>query len=385
MRSLFAMEQNEKLFHRLGPGSGSKDQLRVLAWPTETTNPYTSLLYSNMRPAVRVEDFSAGKLLGKYSVWHVHWPESLLNIRNPVHAAAKIKAFFAALDYLKLRGSKIIWTMHNLSAHEKLHPSLETWFWRQFIPRVDGAISLSCAALSKAKDQFPRIGDIPTAVIRHGHYRSEYSEPKIDCRRRLGISSESKVLLFFGAIREYKNVDLLVRQFRATSAADGTLAIVGCPNSASLADRIAKDASSDPRIRLLFEFVKADEVPSYFATANVVVLPYREILNSGAALLALSFNRPILVPRTGSMGELADDFGDSWVRTYAGEISPEILENALDWAEQPRPRVTRMPEPYDWQYIARQTTNFYERVIFGETATSSAPDPLLTRSVGSSL
>jgi beta-1,4-mannosyltransferase len=378
------MNPNDERFYGLGSSSGSKNQLCVLAWPTETTNPYTSLLYSNMRPAVRVADFSAGKLFGKYSVWHVHWPESLLNIRNSVHAAAKIKAFFAALDYLKLRGSKIIWTVHNLRAHEKLHPSLEAWFWRKFIPRVDGAISLSCAALSKAKDQFPRIGDIPTAVIRHGHYRSEYSEAKSDFRKRLGISSESKVLLFFGAIREYKNVDLLVRQFRATAASDVTLAVVGCPNSASLSDRIAKEASSDPRIRLLFEFVKAEEVPSYFATANVVVLPYREILNSGAALLALSLNRPILVPRTGSMGELADDFGDSWVRTYAGEISPAILENALDWAEQQRPRVSPMPEPYDWQHIARQTTHFYERVIFGETATSSVADPLLTRSVGSS-
>jgi beta-1,4-mannosyltransferase len=352
--------------------------MRVLAWPTETTNPYTSLLYSHMRSAALIENFSARRSLGKCSIWHVHWPESLLNIHNSMHAAAKLTAFFAAIDYLKLRGTKIIWTMHNFHAHEKLHPSFEAWFWRQFIPRVDGAISLSAAGLSIGKQLFPQLENVPTIVIRHGHYRSEYPQAKFDARETLGISKESRVLLFFGAVRAYKNVDQLVRRFRAVGNANATLAIIGCPNSGVLADTIAQEASCDPRIRLLFKFVKAEDVPSYLRTADVVVLPYREILNSGSALLALSLNRPILVPQTGPMGELALDFGSAWVRTYTGEISSAVLEEALNWGAERRPQICSMPGSYEWQYIANQTVQFYDRVISHERARSSTKNRLLS-------
>ena len=88
--------------------------MRVLAWPIQSpTNPYTPLLYSNLDPGVQAEEFSAGKVLEKYSVWHVHWPEALLNIRNPVLAASKVAGLFAAVDCLQMRGAKLVWTIHN--------------------------------------------------------------------------------------------------------------------------------------------------------------------------------------------------------------------------------------------------------------------------------
>jgi beta-1,4-mannosyltransferase len=337
--------------------------MRVLAWPTASANPYTPRLYSHMRSGVSIEDFSARKLLAKYSVWHVHWPESLLNIRNPVYAASKVEAFFCALDYLKARGTKIVWTMHNYSSHEKLHPSLEAWFWRQFIPRVDGAISLSAAGLCLGRERFPQLDNIPTSIIPHGHYRAEYPQKAVDAREILGIPTNAKVLLFFGTIRAYKNVDFLIRTFRKVDAADAILYIVGQPNSSVLASDIQKEASLDHRVRVLFEFVKPEDVSVYLGAANVVVLPYREILNSGSALLALSLNRPVLVPQLGAMDELRADFGDSWVRTFAGELNKTILESALDWAIQIRPRICPMPEKYEWQSIGRETSRFYARVV----------------------
>jgi beta-1,4-mannosyltransferase len=340
-----------------------QQNMRVLAWPTDSANPYTPRLYSHMREGVTVEDFSARKLLAKYSVWHVHWPESLLNIRNPLLAASKVEAFFCALDYLQARNTKIVWTMHNYGSHEKLHPSLEAWFWRQFIPRVDGAISLSAAGLSVGRTRFPRLQCIPTAVIPHGHYRDEYPQKTVEARKMLGIPATAKVLLFFGTIRAYKNVDFLVRIFRKVDAADAILYIVGQPNSSSLASDIRQEASRDPRVRLLFEFVKPEDVSVHLGAADVVVLPFREILNSGSALLALSLNRPILVPDLGAMGELKADFGDRWVRTFAGELSETILNGALDWAAEKRPPVCPMPEKYEWQSIGRETSRFYSRVV----------------------
>jgi beta-1,4-mannosyltransferase len=229
--------------------------MRILAWPNDSTNPYTPLLYADMGSTILVEEFSPRKLLHSYAVWHIHWPESLLNIRNPYKAAYKLAGFFAMVDYLRWRGAKIVWTMHNFKAHEALHPSLEARFWRKFIPRVDGAISLSETGLSIAKEKFPALRRVPTAVIPHGHYRDEYPQSTGQSREALGIPASARVILFFGAVRAYKNVDVLVRAFREVTTPEALLFIVGRPNSAALTEAILKEATQDPRIKVAFGFV----------------------------------------------------------------------------------------------------------------------------------
>jgi glycosyltransferase involved in cell wall biosynthesis len=341
--------------------------MRILAWPNESKNPYTPLLYSNMGSDVLIEEFSARKLLRRYALWHVHWPESLLNIRSGPKAAYKLAGFFAAVDFLRWRGAKIVWTIHNLKAHEAIHPSLEARFWRHFIPRVDGAISLSETGLRLAKERFPALRDVPTTAIPHGHYRDEYPQSLVAGREVLGIPPEARVILFFGAVRAYKNVDALVRAFRDVSTPDALLYIVGRPNTKSLTETILKLAAEDRRVRLVFEFVKPEDVSKFMQAADLVVLPYRAILNSGSALLSLSLNKPVLVPDLGSMGDLRNDFGSEWVRTFSEDLDSTALESALDWAAQSRPAVCCMPEKYNWRSIRAETLRFYRLVVAGKT------------------
>jgi beta-1,4-mannosyltransferase len=337
--------------------------MRILAWPTQTPlNPYTSLVYSNLGPQVQTDSWP-GNPARKYAIWHVHWPDSLLNIRNAPHAAFKVSGLFAATDFMRARGTKLIWTMHNFASHEALHPKLEPWFWRQFIQRVDGAISLSNAGLAMALQRFPRLQQLPTTVIRHGHYRDQYLPPIVDARSLLGIPSKARVMMFFGAVRAYKNVDTLVKMFRSLPE-DGTLLyVVGQPNSVPLSDFIKQEAANDPRISLKFDWVDSKDVSMYLSAADLVVLPYREVLNSGSALLALSCNRPILVPDLGAMGELKLDFSTDWVRTFKGPLDAAILKDALLWSSQPRPAVCPMPDKYCWDCIGRQTFDFYQHVM----------------------
>ena len=337
--------------------------MRTLAWPTETPwNPYTALVYSSLGSRVSVDSWP-GNMLRRYDIWHVHWPDSLLNIPNNFHAAIKVSGFFAATDFMRSRGTKLVWTMHNFASHEALHRKIEPWFWKQFIPRVDGAISLSNAGLSAAMEKFPPLRKIPTVVIRHGHYRDQYPPPAKDVRPRLGIPPDAKVVMFFGAVRPYKNVDLLVDAFRKISTPNALLYIVGKPNSEQLADLLRQKAATDPRIRLNFEFVANRDVFSYLSAADVVVLPYREVLNSGSALLSLSCSRPVVVPELGAMGELKEDFSGEWVRTFRGEIEPSVLDDALNWSAQPRPNVCAMPPSYEWKHIGSQTLALYEAVL----------------------
>jgi len=337
--------------------------LRVLAWPIDPRNPYTALLYEQMEPRAFVDEFSPFMLMHRYDVWHVHWPESLLNIRNPALAAFKLSTFLAMIDLVRLRGGRIVWTVHNLRAHDALHPRLEAGFWPRFIARVDGLISLSATGLRMVWERFPGLRPLPAAIIPHGHYRDLYPCCAIDAKAELGIPADARVILFFGGLRAYKNVHALVRAFRNVRDANAFLLIAGSPADAALGESLAKQATGDHRVRLALQFIERDRVESFFAAADLVVLPYRHILNSGSALLALSFNRPVLVPDLGSMGDLKADFGADWVNTFASDLDASELERALDWASCPRASICPMPERYEWNSIRSETLKLYKRVI----------------------
>jgi beta-1,4-mannosyltransferase len=308
--------------------------MQVLALPafrTRQENPYNWLLYAAIQDVgVNVQEFTFSKLLQQhYNILHLHWPEMPLNQRNPFKAIALLAFFFLQICLAKLRGTKIIWTVHNLKAHEGYHPQLEAWFWRGFTRQLDGFISLSQTGLEAARERFPHLRKTPGFVIPHSHYRGEYpcQISRQDARQDLGLNPDEKVLLFFGRIRDYKNVPQLIDIFRATPGVNLRLVIAGRPEASAIA-LLQTLAQTDPRIQLHLEFINGDRAQVFFQAADLVVLPYREILNSGSALLALSFNCPVLVPNRGSMGELQDFVGSDWVQTYS-ELTPAVLINAL--------------------------------------------------------
>jgi beta-1,4-mannosyltransferase len=337
--------------------------MRVLAWPmTNRDNPYVGLLYKDMAADVAVEPLSASSLLRHYDVWHLHWPESLLNIPGRWRCAYKLVGLFVLLTCLRLRGTRVVWTMHNLKAHEALHPRLEALFWRHFIPRVDGLISMSQTALRMGVERFPRLAGVPHAVIPHGHYRDAYPTGSAGAiASATHAAARPKVILFFGAVRAYKNVEALLEVFHGLHDPEASLRIVGRPNSPALTETVRTYEQRDSRIHARLEYVSAEGVSTELAAAHLVVLPYRSILNSGSALLVLSLNRPVLVPAMGAMNELAADFGPDWVRTYQEPLTTSILAEALDWAMAPRPETCPVPTRYEWESIRAETVRLYRQ------------------------
>ena len=128
-------------------------------------------------------------------------------------------------------------------------------------------------------------------------------------------------------------------------------------------------AADDSRIRLRLEYIPDADAASYIRASDMVVLPFREILNSGSAVLALSLDRPVLVPARGAMPELKQFAGAEWVRLYSGKSTSGTLQQHLNAAIEEaanRGRCRALESGWaglDWKDLAQLTLNAYRSVI----------------------
>jgi glycosyltransferase involved in cell wall biosynthesis len=344
--------------------------MRVLAFPafaSRKNNPYTSSLYDALtQMGVTVYEYgTAAALSRRYAILHVHWPEVPLN-RGQRASRLSARWFLALIDVARRRGAKLVWTVHNLRSHEQRFPEQEAEFFREFVARVDAFIALTHSGEEAVRRRFPALEGRPSFVVPHHHYRGTYADDvgRDEARRALGLAEDARVVLFFGQIMAYKNVPALVRTVRGLSSEPrATLLVAGRPKTAADEAELRAAAAGDPRIRLDLGFVAHERAQFYFRAADLVVLPYREILNSGAAVLALSFDRPVLLPDLGACRELGEQIGGGWVTTYS-ELTGETLERALDGA-------ARLPERTDGSQLAtldvevaaRRTLDAYRTLV----------------------
>ena len=355
--------------------------LRVLAWPAfrkRAANPHAALLCEQLRAqGVAVADWTPARAaLGRADLWHLHHPDTVLYPRSLLRSLAGTLIFAALLALARRRGTRILWTVHDLGSHDRLHPRLEAWFWRFFVPRVDAWIGLSERSRDLVGERFPELRRRASFVVAHGHYRDAYPQrcARGAARRALGLPGAARVMLHFGLLRPYKNVPLLIERFRQLAGDDHRLLIAGRPYDAAIRRAVERAAAGDARIALRLSWVPPDEVAQLFAACDLVVLPYRRILNSGAALLALSCGRPVLAPDLGAMRDLQDGVGEAWVRLYRDGLSAAELAAAARWASAtPRPAAPDLGGR-DWRELARETRAIYAKLTAGRRA---APLPRL--------
>jgi glycosyltransferase involved in cell wall biosynthesis len=346
--------------------------MRVLIRPFtpagDTGNPYNDLLNAELR-ALGVELFPAtgrNLLSRRFDLVHLHWPEHFLRLNERKAASAFRKGHWrlAQLALARRRGIKVIWTIHNLHSHRHRHPRLENWYFRHFTNLIDGLISPSHLGLDMAIARYTGLRDRPAFVIPHGHYRDVYPSDRSSdqAREKLGIAASSRLIGFFGGLRTNKNVETLIRAFRELADSDVRLLIVGDGDDA-YRKALQQLAAADSRIQLVQERVASADIQLYLNAMDLVVLPFKEILTSGSAILALSFNRPVLLPNSGALPELAEQVGEQWSRCYDGKLDSKTLASALVWSTLPsRPREVDLRR-LDWKSIGKETYAAYRSVL----------------------
>lgn len=287
---------------------------------------------------------------GRYDIIVFHWPTEFF---RPDSRKATLKLLGRMLlDKLRHR-TKFVWVVHNLQPHDggAMNSELTAYL---FLKLLDGAILLSEHSRQEMCRLHPFTKSLATLVTVHGRYDSFIRPP------RDSIPSERRnKLLFFGLIRDYKNVERLVTEAHKVATDPFSLTVIGvCPEE-ELERKIRAAAGDDARISLdiRHDFVPDDELERVIDAHDAVVLPYRNILNSGVALHSLARNKPVLAPRMGSLPELQEMVGNEWVHLFDGDISADGLETflaALDTCRAPRPDLSR----FDWERIGSDVTRF---------------------------
>jgi beta-1,4-mannosyltransferase len=359
--------------------NGRRSPVRVLCFPKQGGNAYLNQLSSHLEAAgLQVDEFSFPRAFTRrYDVLHIHWPETHLRSPSWWRALGKHLRLGLLFVLLRLRGTRIVWMLHNLRSHDRNH-WIGAFLFPRWFPRLcTHVIALTPSGLELAHMIHPALRHKPAAIIPHGHYRDVYPQPpsRKDCRAALGVPPEPFTFVYFGYIRRYKNVALLAEVFRRLRDSGVQLIIAGEPVVGMRAEDVETAAQKDSRIHLFLRHIRDDEVPTFLGAADLVVTPFSEVLNSGSVMLALSMNRPVLAPRVGALPDLERIVGRRWLRLYEGVLDAPILARARADFAQRAPHETVDLSAFDWPAIASATVELYTRPRHSVPVNAPVPFP----------
>lgn len=204
------------------------------------------------------------------------------------------------------RHTKVVAIADNIIPHEQRF--IDKPFNAYFLPALDGAVTMSRKVLQDLKDlNF----DKPCQFNPHPLY-DNFGEgiPIMEARQKLGLDINGKYMLFFGFIRNYKGLDLLLEAMANQDVIQtGAKLIVAGEfyEDRSLYDGIISKHGLADRVILKTDFIPNSEVATYFSAADLIVQPYRNATQSGVSQVAYHFNKPMIVTDVGGLAEFVPD------------------------------------------------------------------------------
>ena len=197
------------------------------------------------------------------------------------------------------RHTKVICIADNIIPHEKR--AGDSAFTKYFIKPVDAFITMS----DKVMNDLRTLSKKPALEVVHPLY-DNFGEPlpKLEARRYLGLNEHDKIILFFGFIRKYKGLDLLLKAMAvpAVRQSEIKLLIAGeFYEDREQYDKLIAENNLLPRLILRTDFIADSEVKYYLSAADFVIQPYRNATQSGVTPLAYHFEKPMLVTNVGGL------------------------------------------------------------------------------------
>jgi len=303
----------------------------IVVLPIAKQNPYQKLLYSSFTNIKTV--FWARQVSFKLLVLatclapvvHIHWDEHYTwgskSSRMSRRRATYLKLF---VRIYKLLGGCIAWTMHNARPHRDCELNL-FWDVRRTIAKNADLIHVQSNC---AKDELLKNFDVDsTKVINISH--PSYTDVYGACVNKYAkFENDNTVILFFGRIMSYKGLDYLAKVLgrRGCSSDRLEMIIAGKVEDEQI---IRGFRGLGDNICLIPRKISESELSGIFAKCHFMVLPYRQILTSGSAMLGMSFGKPVIAPAIGGLPEVCPKAARSLLYDPNDEYG---LDKAIDQA-----------------------------------------------------
>jgi len=274
-------------------------------------------------------------------------------------------AYAPVLDGARKGGAATLMIADNLVPHEKR--PLDSFLTRLVTDRTDGVLVMSQAVEDDVRRLLPRmrLRRVPHPV--YAQYGAA-SKDRASARARTGLAGD--VLLFFGFVRRYKGLEVLIDALpRVLAQRKVTLVVAGefYEPVAPIQERIAALGLGDA-IRLYDRYVPDEEVGDLVAAADCVVLPYRSATQSGVVLVAYAGGCPVISTRVGGLPEVVEEGVTGFL---VPPEDPSALADAIltffDRGGRPafEAGVLRKAEQFSWGRVAEGIVQLTEQVKGG--------------------
>jgi len=236
--------------------------------------------------------------------------------------------------------SKIISIIDNIIPHEK-RPG-DRALAKYFVNAVDGFVAMSKSVLD---DLETFDNKKPKLFCAHPLYDNFGAIiPKEIARQKLGLDFSLHYVLFFGFIRDYKGLDLLLEAFSINVKKDNSLRLIVAGEFYSDSKpyfEIIKKNNLEEYVLMHNDFIPDEKVADYFCASDIVVQPYKNATQSGVTQIAYHFNKPMIVTNVGGLAEIVPDgkvgyvvkpeiakIADAILKFYKNNKEKEFSENA---------------------------------------------------------
>jgi len=335
------------------------------------TRQYPGFLFpgaSQVDPAAERPRFPVEPLLDSIGPWS--WSRTARHLERFAPGAVVLKwwmpffapAFASSVGPLRRRGTRVVLVCDNLVPHERR--PFDSAFTRWMLRQSDGYLVMSESVerdLDRLKPRAPRrrVAHPLYAQFDRGRWTRE------SARRHLGL--EGDVALFFGYVRRYKGLDILLEAWRRVRALrPATLVVAGeFYEDPAPSRRLAEAAGG---VQLLERYLPDEEVEAVFRAADVAVLPYRSATQSGVTHVAYALDTPVITTRVGGLAETVRE-GETGL--VVPPEDPESLARAIvrffaeGLSKKFSAGIESLKREHSWEVLAARTVELVDELAPG--------------------
>ena len=262
----------------------------------------------------------------------------------------------------KCKTTRIISILDNVIPHEKRFG--DKAFTQYFLKPIDAFLSMSHEVLNDLR----KFDKQKEAIYAPHPVYDNYGDPisKQEARSLLNLPKEGQYILFFGFIRKYKGLDILLEAMADKKIKNTNIKLIIAGEyygDKELYINLIEKHQLQNQIHLFTEFIPNDEVKLYFSAADCVVQPYRTATQSGISQIAYHFEKPMIVTNVGGLPEIVPNNKVGFVT----EVSPKAIANAIiqfyreekeaDFIEN----IKEEKKKYSWDYFTERLLKLYNK------------------------